>query len=161
MAATVHLKMAMKQENGYRALLAEWPFQAFLWTQFLGALNDNIYKMIVSVIAIRIAGEAKAAQNLAIAGAVFVLPFLLFAGYAGQLADRFSKTRVLQMTKSLEVVTMLMGIVALVSGRLDLLMVVLFLLAMQANFFSPAKYGFLPEAIGEANLSRANGLVEL
>jgi len=151
----------LRNDAGYRALLAEWPFQAFLWTQFLGALNDNIYKMIVSVIAIRIAGEANAGLNLAIAGAVFVLPFLLFAGYAGQLADRFSKTRVLQITKSLEIVTMLMGIVALASGRLDLLMVVLFLLATQANFFSPAKYGILPEIMTEGTLSRANGLLEL
>jgi len=151
----------MKKENGYRALLADGPFQAFLWTQFLGALNDNIYKMIVSVIAIRIAGQANAGRDLAIAGAVFTAPFILFAGYAGQLADRFSKTRVLQITKSLEVVTMLMGIAALVTGRLDLLMIVLFLLATQANFFSPAKYGFLPETTDEANLSRANGLVEL
>ena len=151
----------MNKNTTYRELLAEWPFQAFLWTQFLGALNDNIYKMIVSVIAIRIAGEAEAGKYLAIAGAVFVLPFLLFAGYAGELADRFSKTRVLQITKSLEIVTMLMGIVALVSGRLDLLLVVLFLLATQANFFSPAKYGILPEMMTEGALSRANGLLEL
>jgi acyl-[acyl-carrier-protein]-phospholipid O-acyltransferase/long-chain-fatty-acid--[acyl-carrier-protein] ligase len=155
------MKAEMSKDTGYGKLLAEWPFQAFLWTQFLGALNDNIYKMIVSVIAIRIAGEAHAGKYLAIAGAVFVLPFLLFAGYSGQLADRFSKTRVLQVTKSLEVVTMLMGIVALVSGRLDLLMAVLFLLATQANFFSPAKYGILPEMMTEGALSRANGLLEL
>jgi acyl-[acyl-carrier-protein]-phospholipid O-acyltransferase/long-chain-fatty-acid--[acyl-carrier-protein] ligase len=151
----------LDKDSGYRALLAEWPFQAFLWTQFLGALNDNIYKMIVSVIAIRIAGEAHAGRDLAIAGAVFVLPFLLFAGYAGQLADRYSKTRVLQITKSLEIATMLMGIVALVSGNLNLLLIVLFLLATQANFFSPAKYGILPEMMTEGALSRANGLLEL
>jgi acyl-[acyl-carrier-protein]-phospholipid O-acyltransferase/long-chain-fatty-acid--[acyl-carrier-protein] ligase len=151
----------LSNDASYGELLAEWPFQAFLWTQFLGALNDNIYKMIVSVIAIRIAGEANAGLNLAIAGAVFVLPFLLFAGYAGQIADRFSKTRVLQITKSLEVVTMAMGIAALVSGRLDFLMIVLFLLATQANFFSPAKYGILPEVMSEGSLSRANGLLEL
>jgi len=151
----------MNKNSNYRELLSEWPFQAFLWTQFLGALNDNIYKMIVSVIAIRIAGETHAGKDLMIASAVFVLPFLLFAGYSGELADRFSKTRVLQITKSIEVVTMLMGIAALVSGRLDLLMVVLFLLATQANFFSPAKYGILPEMMSEGALSRANGLLEL
>jgi acyl-[acyl-carrier-protein]-phospholipid O-acyltransferase/long-chain-fatty-acid--[acyl-carrier-protein] ligase len=56
---------------------------------------------------------------------------------------------------------MIMGIVALVSARIDLLLVVLFLLAMQANFFSPAKYGILPEIMTEAQISRANGLLEL
>jgi len=92
---------------------------------------------------------------------VFVIPFLLFAGPAGYLADRFSKTRVLQSTKALEIAIMITGIGALVSHRVDLLLVVLFLLAVQANFFSPAKYGILPEMLGEAQLSRANGLLEL
>ncbi len=151
----------MKQQNGYGTLLTNSRFEAFLWTQFLGAFNDNVYKMIVSIMAVRVAGAATGSRYLALAGAVFVIPFLLFAGYAGQLADRFSKTRVLQITKSLEIVAMLMGIVALRSGRIDLLLIVLFLLATQANFFSPAKYGILPEMVSEADLSRANGLLEL
>jgi acyl-[acyl-carrier-protein]-phospholipid O-acyltransferase/long-chain-fatty-acid--[acyl-carrier-protein] ligase len=151
----------MKNEPGYRSLLTDWPFEAFLWTQFLGAFNDNVYKMIVSIMAVRVAGAATGSRYLAMAGAVFVIPFLVFAGYAGQLADRFSKTRVLQVSKSFEIVAMLMGLAALMSGRIDLLLVVLFLLATQANFFSPAKYGILPEMISEANLSRANGLLEL
>jgi acyl-[acyl-carrier-protein]-phospholipid O-acyltransferase/long-chain-fatty-acid--[acyl-carrier-protein] ligase len=155
----------MKNETGYGPLLTDTRFEAFLWTQFLGAFNDNVYKMIVSLVAVRLASQAAGGPGgssyLALAGAVFVVPFLLFAGYAGQLADRFSKTRVLQITKSLEVVTMMMGLAALVSGRIDLLLLVLFLLATQANFFSPAKYGILPEMIGENNISRANGLLEL
>src|SRR5260370_42357063 len=56
---------------------------------------------------------------------------------------------------------MLLGIAALMSGSIGLLLLVLFLLAAQANFFSPAKYGILPEMVPEANLSRANGLLEL
>ena len=53
------------------------------------------------------------------------------------------------------------GMVALALHSLNLLLVVLFLLAMQANFFSPAKYGILPEMLDEAQLTRANGLLEL
>ncbi len=149
------------QGGSYLSLLANGRFEAFLWTQFLGAFNDNLYKMIVSLVAVRAASEAGGGKYLALTGAVFVLPFLLFAGYAGQLADRYSKSRVLQITKSLEIVTMLVGIGALVAGRMELLLVVLFLLATQANFFSPAKYGFLPETIDESGISRANGLLEL
>ena len=67
----------------------------------------------------------------------------------------------LQITKSLEIVTMLMGIAALLAGSMNLLLVVLFLLATQATFFSPAKSGILPEAVGGAQISRANGLLEL
>ena len=147
--------------GNYFSLLSNGRFEAFLWTQFLGAFNDNLYKMIVSLVAVRAASQAGCGSYLALAGAVFVLPFLLFAGYAGQLADRYSKSCVLQVTKSLEIITMLVGIGALVSGRIEFLLVVLFLLATQANFFSPAKYGFLPETITERGISRANGLLEL
>lgn len=147
---------------GYGSLLADSRFEGFLWAQFLGAFNDNVYKMIVSFTAIRIAVDSAASgRYLALSGAVFILPFILFSGYAGQLADRYSKTRMLRITKSLEIVTMLMGIAALVAGSLNMLLVVLFLLATQATFFSPAKYGILPEAVGEAQISRANGLLEL
>ena len=80
---------------------------------------------------------------------------------AGQIADRFSKTRVLQITKAFEIGVMVFGIFALIQHRIDMLLVVLFCLAAQANFFSPAKYGILPEITGEEQLARANGLVEL
>src|SRR5579871_4229721 len=148
--------------GGYASLLGDGGFQGFLWTQFLGAFNDNVYKMIVSVGAVELAADQMlGSRYLALAGAVFVIPFLLFAGYAGQLADRFSKTRVLQFTKAFEIVIMAVGIAALAARSLPLLLVVLFLLAMQANFFSPAKYGILPEMLDEAQLTRANGLLEL
>lgn len=151
-----------KQSSGrYRRLLGDGGFQAFLWTQFLGAFNDNVYKMMVSILAVEIAANRQlGARYLAISLAVFVLPFLLFAGPAGQIADRFSKMRVLQVTKALEIVTMALGLNALLLNRIELLLAVLFLLAMQANFFSPAKYGILPEMLSEAELTPANGLVE-
>ncbi|HVW11949.1 MAG TPA: MFS transporter [Bryobacteraceae bacterium] len=150
------------QKTGYGALLADSRFEGFLWAQFLGAFNDNVYKMIVSFTAVEIAVDsATSGRYLALSGAVFILPFILFSGYAGQLADRFSKTRVLQVTKALEIVTMGMGIAALLAHSMNLLLVVLFLLATQATFFSPAKYGILPEAVGESQISRANGLLEL
>ncbi len=96
------------ETGGYGALLGDGGFQSFLWTQFLAAFNDNVYKMIVSVGAVELAAnQLLGSRYLSIAGAVFVLPFLLFAGYAGQLADRFSKTRVLQVTKAFEIVIML------------------------------------------------------
>src|SRR5580700_5580057 len=116
----------MTNRNGYGALLGNRGFQAFLWTQFLGAFNDNVYKMIVSVGAVELAADRLlGARYLALAGAVFVAPFLLFAGYAGQIADRFSKTRVLQSTKAFEIVIMAVGMVALVERSINMLLAVL------------------------------------
>src|SRR5713101_4618200 len=155
-APSSHMSEVKQASGGYPALLSDGGFQSFLWTQFLGAFNDNVYKMIVSVAAVEIAASQQVgARYLSLAGAVFVIPFLLFAGYAGQLADRFSKTRVLQVTKAFEILFMITGLVALVERSMGLLLTVLFLLAVQANFFSPAKYGILPETLAEAQLTRA------
>src|ERR1700739_2810233 len=100
----------MNPSTGYGSLLTDAGFESFLWTQFLGAFNDNVYKMIVSVAAVELAAnELLGSRYLALAGAVFVVPFLLLAGYAGQLADRYSKTRVLQITKAFEIVIMAVG----------------------------------------------------
>ncbi len=148
--------------SSYGDLLKNKGFQAFLWTQFLGAFNDNVYKIVVSVMAVEIAADAgKGSMYLSLAGGLFVVPFLLFSGYAGQVADIFSKTRVLVFTKAFEILFMLLAMGALVSHRIEFLLGVLFLLALQANFFSPAKYGILPELVADGDLSIANALLEL
>lgn len=147
--------------GSYRQLVGNKGFHAFLWTQFLGAFNDNLFKIVVSLLAVQVASGAEAGRNLALAGAVFILPFLLFSGYAGQLADVYSKRSVLIVTKSLEILTAMLGFAALLIGRLEITLAVLFLFALQATFFSPAKYGILPEVLPDRDLSRANGLLEM
>jgi MFS family permease len=82
---------------------------------------------------------------LAVVGAIFILPFVLFSGYAGQLADVYSKRTVLVVTKALEIVATALGLLAFTIDRLEITYVVLFLFALQATFFSPAKYGILPK----------------
>src|SRR5262249_57058091 len=106
-------------------------------------------------------GTSGGSGELPIVGVVFILPFLLFSGYAGQVADRFNKRTVLIVTKALEIVAMALAVVALYAHSLNGMLVVLFLLALQATFFSPAKYGIVPEVLPDGELSRANGLLEM
>jgi acyl-[acyl-carrier-protein]-phospholipid O-acyltransferase / long-chain-fatty-acid--[acyl-carrier-protein] ligase len=147
--------------HGYRDTLRNRGLQPFLWTQFLGAFNDNLFKIVVSMMAVRTAAAAHAGRELSIVSAVFILPFLLFSGYAGELADIYSKRTVLVASKSLEIGAALVGLVAFASGHLQLTYAVLFLIAVQATFFSPAKYGILPEMLPDRDLSRANGVLEM
>ena len=94
----------------FRQLLKNGGFQAFLWTQFLGAFNDNVYKIIVSLRAVHVAASAGGGSTyLTLAGAVFVAPFLQFSGYAGYLADAISKRTVLVAVKVFEIFVMLFG----------------------------------------------------
>ncbi len=148
--------------GGFADLLKNSSFQSFLWTQFLGALNDNIYKIIVSMRAVHVAAKTgSGSEYLALAGAVFVLPFLLFSGYSGHLADAFSKRKVLISVKVFEVLVMGLGLAAFFSTRIELMLVVLFLMALHSTIFSPAKYGIVPEMLADRDLSRANALLEM
>lgn len=147
----------------YKDLLRSFGFQAFLWTQFLGAFNDNVCKIVVSMVAVNVgAGSGEGGGgHLSLVGAVFILPFVLFSGYAGHVADVFQKRSVLIVTKGFEVVAMGLAFFAFSSDRIALMLGVLFLLALHSTFFSPAKYGILPEMLPDRDLSRANGLLEM
>ncbi len=158
------LSVSAMANGTYRTTLRIPGLQAFLWTQFLGAFNDNVYKIIVSFYAMQVLGPQ---QGLPLAAAVFVLPFLLFSGWSGHLADAYSKRTVLIWTKSLEILAMGLALPALMLVESDperavvLQLGVLFLMATHSTFFSPAKYGIVPEAVPASELSRANGLLEM
>ena len=145
-----------------KTLLRNRGFQSFLWTQFLGALNDNLYKMIVSLRAVYVAAQTgQGGEYLSIALGVFSIPFLLFSGYSGYLADRFSKRSVLISVKVFEIGVMGLGVAVFFSKDVRLMLIVLFLMALHSTIFSPAKYGIVPELAGDKDLTRANALLEM
>jgi acyl-[acyl-carrier-protein]-phospholipid O-acyltransferase/long-chain-fatty-acid--[acyl-carrier-protein] ligase len=130
--------------------------------QFLGSLNDHLFKMVVSLIAVVAAlGEGMSSSYLSLTGIVFLAPYLLFSGYAGWLADALPKGHTLVGLKVCEVAVMGFAALALIFGQLDLLFVALFLMASQSALLGPVKYGLLPELLPRARLSAANGLIEM
>lgn len=141
----------------YKALLKRKDFSLFLCTQFLSAFNDNFYRMVVSLLVVQ---GAMTGSPLSIAAMIFMIPYLFFSGYAGFLADRFSKRKVMIIVRCLSVVTMVLALFALAQQNTVFMLVVLAAIALEAVFFSPAKYGILPEAVSIAELSYANGLLQ-
>ncbi len=128
-------------------------------TQFQSALNDNLYKIMLAFFAIDMLGLDHATTILAMAGAVFVAPFLLFSAWGGTLADRYSKQRIIVIAKALELVFMVIGTICLGLGSVVGGYVTLFLMSSQSAIFSPCKYGIIREIVPLERLSRANSLV--
>ena len=86
-------------------------FKAFMTTQFLGAFNDNAFKIIVSLFALRLFSDpAVHAKFMSLIGALFIIPFVVCSPYAGQIADRFSKRNIIISMKAFEVVVMILGL---------------------------------------------------
>ncbi len=130
-------------------------------TQFLGAFNDNALRMVVGLMVVAHMDLTKAAQvpMLAAVTAVFALPFILFSTVAGYLADRFSKRAAIFWAKVAEIAVMVLAALALWSRNPWISLAAVFLMGAQSAFFSPAKYGILPEILDDTELSRGNGLV--
>lgn len=152
--------------SSYVNILKKKGFPQYLIAEFLGVINDNILRMTLGMMALKggfVTGsqDAVSAMGVSVVGAVFIIPFILFSGIAGNIADRYNKRTVLIVTKNLEVLTMVLALIILPMEVFWLNLILLFLLATQATFFSPAKYGFLPEIFSEQDLSRANGIVEM
>ncbi|MFO7871364.1 MAG: acyl-[ACP]--phospholipid O-acyltransferase [Kiritimatiellia bacterium] len=128
-------------------------------TQFLGALNDNAFKLLVIFFLAHLHGEGHRAAIMANASIAFVLPFLLFTHASGVLADRFSKRNILVWAKFLEIGVMSLGLAAIAGGQAvpDFVFYgLIFLMCVQSAMFGPSKYGIVPELVTPDLLSRAN-----
>ncbi len=147
-------------------LYVDRSFWGMTVTQFLGAFNDNLFKQLVLLLSIAEVDQAlksEAADNQWLPMLLFAAPFLAFTGYAGFLADRYSKRTIVISCKVAEILVMALGGIGFAmyaaNGSMAMLYSVLFLMAMQSAFFGPAKYGILPEMLRDQDLPRANGFM--
>ncbi|MBX9922727.1 MAG: MFS transporter [Rhabdochlamydiaceae bacterium] len=127
--------------------------------QFLGALNDNIYKLLTVFLLISILGSEKSNEILSAAGAVYVIPFLLFSSASGILADRFSKQRLIISLKAVEVVILVFALAVFHLKIVWGCYALLFLLAAHSAVFGPSKYGIIPELVDKQKIAKANSLI--
>ena len=142
------------------ALLKERRFFPFFLTQFLGAFNDNVFKnALVIMIAFKVAeNQVDILTNLAFG--LFILPFFLFSAFAGQVADKYEKSMLIQRVKVFEIMVMLIACVGFYLNSVGLLIFVLFLMGSQSSLFGPVKYGYLPEKLSTDELIGGNAMVE-
>ncbi|MGH8617534.1 MAG: MFS transporter, partial [Burkholderiales bacterium] len=145
------------------ALLRERRFLPFFCTQFLGAFNDNVYKnALVILLAFHAAGMTamNPAMLVNICAGLFILPFFLFSATAGQLADKYEKSRIIRLVKLFEIGIMVVGAVGFLTRDLTLLMIALFGMGAHSTMFGPVKYAILPQQLRPEELIGGNGLVE-
>ena len=128
-------------------------------SQFLGVINDNVFKFLTVFLLIDLKGIESSSSILFWVGTVYVLPFLLFSSAAGVLADKFSKQKIIVALKALEVVTTALAVVAFWVQSPWACYSLLFLLSFHSAAFGPPKYSIIPEIVTSDKISKANGLI--
>ena len=146
-------------------------FIALLITQFTVAFNDNVFRWLLVFIGIAYAKTISEADSIRFLGAVFlVVPFLVWASIAGYVTDRFSRRQTVIWCKAIELVLLAAGVGVICLGptvadsngmpvKIYLLLGILFLLGSQSAFFSPSKYGLIPDLVPATSISAANGVI--
>ncbi len=143
-------------------LFSQRRFLPFFVTQFLGALNDNLFKnaLLVIVVSSAVAGSDSNTNFITnLAAGLFILPYFLFSTTAGQLADRYDKAMLIRRIKFAEIVLMLLGCFALWLGDVAWMLAILFALGVQSAFFGPIKYSIMPQHLGSNELLAGNAQV--
>ena len=150
-------------EQNQFSLLGTRRFAPLFVTQFLGAMNDNLFKQaLVVLIVFRLAQEIGINGQILVtlAAGLFILPFFLFSATAGQLADKLDKARTIRWIKVCEIIIMSLATAGFFMGDAYYLLGILFLMGTQSAFFGPLKYGILPDHLAPGELIGGNGLIE-
>ena len=138
-------------------------FAPLFVTQFLGAMNDNLFKNALVILILYRIAEAAGIDGrilITVAAGVFIIPFFLFSATAGQIADKLEKARLIRAIKLAEIVIMGLAVLAFTLGDPYLMLGVLFLMGTQSAVFGPVKYGILPDLLREDELIGGNALIE-
>ncbi|MDY7578028.1 MFS transporter [Herbaspirillum sp. RTI4] len=146
------------------ALLSQRRFGPFFWTQFLGALNDNVFKTALLTI---LTFDALSWTTLDsgfltnLIPGLFILPFVLFSATAGQLADKFEKSRLTRYIKLLEIAIMALAAYGWMGHHLWLLVAAVAGMGLHSTLFGPVKYAYLPQQLTREELVGGNGVIEM
>lgn len=144
-------------------LLFSRRFAPLFVTQFLGALNDNVLKNAM-VVLLTFQAASWTSVNPGImanaAAGVFILPFFLFSALAGQLADKYDKSRLARLVKLLEIGIVAVAGMGFALHRVEILLGSIFLLGCHSALFGPIKYAILPQHLKSEELVGGNALIE-
>ena len=130
---------------------------------FVGVLNDNFMKHCIIFVAVgwSMPEWMTQSQLIAAVSAALVLPYLLLSPYSGEIAERYSKQRVVRLMKLLELpIVVLAGVGFWIESVWTVLLAVL-LMGVQSCLYSPAKYGLIRDVEGEKGVSFGSGMFEM
>ncbi len=132
-------------------------FIAMAISYCMGVFNDNYFKQVALLMAV----TAGLNQLQGTATVLFALPFIIFSSAAGWMADRFPKKKVVIGAKTLELAASVTGAIGLITANWFCILAMIFIMGLQATFFSPALNGSIPELYPTEYIPKANAILKL
>ncbi len=138
----------------------EWvSFYSLVGIQAQNAFNEKAVQFILIPLGVWLWGATGSMLEYVL-GAIFVLPYILFAPLAGWLSDRFCKTRIIQIMSIFQILVMACMLFCLYQRDMYASILWFSIFAIQATFLSPAKKGIVKDLLGSRYISYGSGIIE-
>ncbi len=132
----------------------------FLIVAFLNAFVDLGHKIIIQNTIFKNYDGPELIVLSSIVNALILLPFILLFTPTGYISDKYPKNKIMRVSAWVAVGITLLITFGYYQGWFWFSFGMTFLLALQSAFYSPAKYGFVKELVGDRRLTQANGLLQ-
>lgn len=132
----------------------------YLIVVFLNAFTDLGHKIIIQNTIFKVYDSSEQIVLTAIINGMILLPFILIFSPSGFLADRFGKHTIMKHSSAFAVVITLLITFSYYQGWFLFAFLMTFLLALQSAIYSPAKYGYIKELVGDKFITQGNGAVQ-
>ena len=132
-------------------------FLPYILIVFLNAFNELGHKIIIQNTVFKYFSGTTQIILTAVVNAVIILPFVILFTSAGYLSDKYPKDKVIKLSAAAAFVLAILVTLSFYAGWFKTSFIVL---AVQAAFLSPAKYGYIKELTGKENIAIANAFVQ-
>jgi len=132
----------------------------YLVVVFLNAFTDLGHKIIIQNTIFKVYDGEMQIILTAIVNGLILLPFILIFSPSGFLADRFAKNLIMKYSSIFAIFITLFITLSYYQGWFFIAFFMTFLLAMQSAIYSPAKYGYIKELVGDEYITAGNGAVQ-
>lgn len=132
-------------------------------TQICGCFNDNLMKSALTIMVVYQMADVTPYPTpfmILIASAIFIVPFCMFAGISGEVADKYERSTLVRIIKICELFIVCVSIYGFYHRDLFVLYFSLALMGVHSTFYGPLKYSILPDHLKKDELLGANGFVE-
>ncbi len=132
----------------------------YLMVAFLNAFTDLGHKIIIQNTIFKVYDGEVQIILTAVINALILLPFILMFSPAGFLANKFAKHTIMKYSSVVAVVITLLITYSYYQGWFIFAFAMTFLLALQSAIYSPAKYGYIKELVGNKFITQGNGAIQ-
>lgn len=139
----------------------EWTgFWTLVAVQAQNAFNEKAVQFLLIPLGVWLWGADGSTLEYML-GAIFVLPYILFAPLVGWLADCFCKTRIIQVMSFAQIIVMSCMLFCFYQHDMRAAIIWFAIFATQATILSPAKKGIVKDLLGSRYIGFGSTIIEV